>query len=69
MRLLKERALRPSQIYYVDDSLKNLEPAKAFGWKTVYKIIKSKDEHSFTPDYRIGQLSELLPIVIQSKRV
>lgn len=54
---------KDKQIFFIDDSLKNLEAVRELNFITIYKILKSNDLVDFMPDYKIMRLSEVPGIV------
>lgn len=63
LKQIKETGMEVDQIFFIDDSLKNLRTASLFKIKTIYKILKSNDSVDYTPDYKVNRLSELLKIL------
>jgi HAD superfamily hydrolase (TIGR01509 family) len=53
------KGLRPKNIYFVDDSLKNLKSANEMGITTIYRILRTNDKEKYKPDFEINTLNEL----------
>lgn len=60
---LNDMKVNPKKIYYVDDSLKNLQTGSDFGFITIYKKLKSHDSYHYKPDHVINKLNQLLQIL------
>ena len=60
---INEMGLSPKKIYYLDDSLKNLQAGSKFGFITIYKKLKSNDNHPYEPNHVISNLNQLIQIL------
>lgn len=63
MKRLERSRIDAEMIYFVDDSLNNLHAASKFGFKTIYRVLKTNDKHPYQPHHKIMKLKELTQIL------